>query len=229
MNYYRLPVFTYRKNLNVKNDEVECERKRHRANQPQVRPGWHADEGLIFRQAVTNVQSNGQIDSRGKIPIIVDKRKRQKTCSWRSTSRWLREPREPWSWDEDRWRLCTRHPWILHHRRCKPSDESVIGAKLSKQGLLNFSQQIYYSLEAKKKVMYQLVVVQLGSVRAVQEPPCGGSNGGSTDVSTNSQVTEEEPSRNERFVCLTGRLQEEHYIYYIEYLKTCNNFSSLYS
>lgn len=48
--------FTYREDLDVEDDEVECEGEGHRADEPQVGPWGHADERLVLRQTVHGVQ-----------------------------------------------------------------------------------------------------------------------------------------------------------------------------
>lgn len=47
---------TYREDLDVKDDEVECEREGHGAHEPHVGPGWHGHQGLVLGQAVHGVQ-----------------------------------------------------------------------------------------------------------------------------------------------------------------------------
>lgn len=47
--------FTYRQNVDVQDDEVECERKSHGANQPHVGPWGHSQQGLVLRQTIQNI------------------------------------------------------------------------------------------------------------------------------------------------------------------------------
>lgn len=43
-------IYTYRKNIDVQDDKVECKGKGHRGNEPHVRPRRHGDERLILGQ-----------------------------------------------------------------------------------------------------------------------------------------------------------------------------------
>lgn len=47
---------THRENINVKDDEVECERKSHGTDEPHVGPWGHRDQRLVLRQRVHGVQ-----------------------------------------------------------------------------------------------------------------------------------------------------------------------------
>lgn len=47
-----IEMFTYRKNIDVQDDEMECERKSHGCDEPHVGPRRHGDERLILRQAI---------------------------------------------------------------------------------------------------------------------------------------------------------------------------------
>lgn len=42
-------ISTYRKNIDIQDDEMECERKSHGGNEPQVGPRRHSDKRLILR------------------------------------------------------------------------------------------------------------------------------------------------------------------------------------
>jgi len=61
-----------------------------------------------------------------------------------------------------------------------------------------------------------LVVVHLGSVRTVHEPPGGSTDSGGTHVSTDSHVTEEQPAGDQRLVAAPGGLVHDVEIRWVE-------------
>lgn len=132
------------------------------------------------------------------------------TCSLRSTSQSLRVPKEPSSLDEGRWRFCNWLPWTRHHRRYKPNDGSV---NIKTRNSIFFFAFWYIvikidtKLKASSRILtHQLIITQLRSHRAVHEPPSGRTDGSSTDVSTDRQIPEEQPARDETFVGFTRGL-----------------------
>ena len=44
-------MLTYRKDLDVQDNEVKSEGQSHGGHEPHVAPGWHHQKGLVLRQA----------------------------------------------------------------------------------------------------------------------------------------------------------------------------------
>lgn len=61
-----------------------------------------------------------------------------------------------------------------------------------------------------------MVVVKLWTFAVNKEPPSSGANSRAADIATNSQVSEEEPARNERIRGATGRTAHDIQIGRIE-------------
>ena len=58
---------------------------------------------------------------------------------------------------------------------------------------------------------YQLVISYFRTILIKHEPPCRGSDSGSSNIDSNSHVPKKEPATDESFLSLSRRLH--HYVY----------------
>lgn len=170
---------------------MECERKRHGSDEPQIRPRWHGDERLVLGQA----SGWKIINSSSMLKKII-------TFSFHLPVHRVQH--------FNRYENRKSHGHGVGIREYLAVDtfeffsasnaSQVMSLRVHVDSLNPFVRFI------NVRSTYQLIIIHLRSIGTVHEPPSCRSNGSSANITTDRQVSEEKPARDKRFIGFTWGL-----------------------